>query len=424
MNKYILGTNGFVYAGGRKGENLFTQLSKSELAKNRLKLVASGRGWIGAETKGYAWDEMQNFYKKLDVYLSTSLIEGIGFGVLEALACGIPVIIPKGVGVYDELPNAENIYRYKAGDYEEMIGAIEICLEDLDNNRLNRESLRSATARFTMDAWVNEHEQAFENLLHGVQPLNNYYGDWQGKSGIYYVAYGEPAKECFVRALRSVRKFFPDLEVCLVSDVRVETTDDYLFIEYPDNDIGARKNKTLIYQLAPSEWEYVLYLDSDTEVISSDIKLFFELLADGFEFVICNNPEQYISMKDMNRPDNEDEMLELKHLLGTDDLLQYNGGVFSFRRCEATEKLLNGWSREWDKYGKRDQAALDRILYKTPIRVYTLGVEWNTVTRYHKAERSAGILHYPMQARRWKGRINDRLDSSEAWAVVHPKTNA
>lgn len=420
IKKYILGTNGFTYTGGRKGENLFEKLSKSELAKERLKLVASGRGWKGATVKGYAWDEMQDFYKKLNIYLSTSLIEGIGFGVLEALACGIPVIIPKGVGVYDELPNAENIYRYETGDYDSMLVEIERCIEDLDKGALNRESLRSATAKFTMNSWINEHQQAFENLLHGVKSINTYYGDWQGKSGIYYVAYGEPAKECFIRALRSVRKFFPDLPVCLVSDKRVKTVENYQFIKYPDNDIGARKNKTLVYELAPKEWEYVLYLDSDTEVISEDIKLFFELLSDGFEFVICTNPEQYILAKDMERPDNKEEMTELKHLLGTDELLQYNGGVFAFRRCETTDKLLNGWSKEWSKYGKRDQAALDRVLYSMSVRVYTLGVEWNTVTRYLPAEISAGILHFPMQARRWKGRINDRLDSSEAWASVHP----
>ena len=57
------------------------------------------------------------------------------------------------------------------------------------------------------------------------------------------------------------------------------------FIEYPDNDIGARNNKTLIYKLAPSEWEYILYLDADTEVVSSDVTFLFDInFLNNFKF--------------------------------------------------------------------------------------------------------------------------------------------
>jgi hypothetical protein len=110
--------------------------------------------------------------------------------------------------------------------------------------------------------------------------------------------------------------------------------------------------------------------------------------------------------------------------MGTDELLQLNGGVFAFRRNERMAAVMRGWHDEWQRWGKRDQAALDRVLYSTPVRVYVLGNEWNTITRYVNAERTAGVLHYPMTARRWRGRIEGRLDGSEAWAAVHPGGNA
>jgi hypothetical protein len=101
--------------------------------------------------------------------------------------------------------------------------------------------------------------------------------------------------------------------------------------------------------------------------------------------------------------------------VGTNEFLQYNGGVFGFRRCDRTARFFRDWHREWNVWGKRDQAALDRALYADPLRVYTLGVEWNLVTRYYPAERSAGILHYPTRARRWQGIIHHRLDNPQAW---------
>jgi hypothetical protein len=421
MTKLTLGTSGFVYKTTRKGEDLAYKLSQSELGQS-LNLVASGHGWQGFKTKLYDWDEIQDFYKSLDVYLSTSVVEGLGYGVLEALACGVPVIVPKDVGIYDELGWGTGIFRYNKGDFEDMCLCIELCIQMINSGFFEfddgRDKLRTLTNRFTSEAWVNDHLNAFEELLYTIPESKNK-GDLNGKMGIYYVSYGQPAKECFKRALNGVRKHLGDIPVCLVSDAKVESEHDYIFIEYPDNDIGARGNKTLIYELAPKEWEYVVYMDSDTEVISPDVMFLFDLLKDGWELVFCTNPSDYALVKEMNRPDNQDEMEELVELLGTDDLLQYNGGLFAMRRCENTQKILNGWHEQWKVYAKRDQAALDRSLYSNPIRIYTLGVEWNTVTRYYKAERSAGVLHFPMMARRYVGKVPGRLDSEEAWKYIH-----
>lgn len=421
MSKLTIGTNGFIYpTSNRKGSDLWTRLVNDPELSQILDYRASGRGW-GAMTKAYPFEDLEKFYHSIDIYVSTSEVEGIGYGILEALASGIPVIMPVGVGIYDEIHNAENIYRYKKSDYNDMVLAIKKCIEDLSDNHLNRESLRSTTAKFTLDAWCNDHIKAFEDLLYGSSKTekNSHSSDLHDKMGVYYVAYGDNARECFKHALTSVRKYLNDIPVCLVSDTPIEIDLDYQFIEYPDNDIGARGNKTLIYELAPKEWEYILYLDADTEVISKDVMLYFKLLQDGFDTVFCINPTSYALVSDMLRPDNQDEIIDLIERLGTGELLQLNGGVFSFRRNETTEKLFNGWHTEWLKYGKRDQAALDRVLYSLKVKLYVLGVEFNTVTRYYPAERSVALLHYPLTARRFRGRIEGRLDSDETWAMYH-----
>lgn len=408
----LVGVSGYVYSGGRKGEKMVQRLQQ-ESETLGINLCATGRGWSGAKTTHLVWEDMPAFYQGLDVYLCTSLIEGVPYPPLEAMACGIPVVIPRGVGLLDTLPDVENLYRYEAGNYKAMVTALK---EALNAPTVNRESLRGATVKFSAEAWAETHLRAFEDLLYDTPPVT-VTTPWQGHAGVLYVAYGKPSRECAVRAITSWKKHMPDTPVELVSDKPLNVGED-IFIQESDADIGGRSVKTRIYDLAPAEWEYVLYLDADTEIISPDVAFLFELLNDGWELVFCINPAKYALAREMKRSDNRQECEETFAQLGSDEILQLNGGVFAFRRNERTAHLMRSWHEEWQRYGARDQAALDRALYANPVRIYTLGNEWNTIIRYVEAERAAAIIHHPMSARRWRGRIPGRLDSQVAWEAV------
>ncbi len=47
-----------------------------------------------------------------------------------------------------------------------------------------------------------------------------------------------------------------------------------------------------------------------------------------------------------------------------------------------------------------------------------LGNEWNTFPKYMPREITAGVLHFPGDARRWHGMIPGRIDSAAAWDAV------
>lgn len=407
----VIGTSGMVYPGGRKGEDLIAKLAASPLGQ-RCTLRAMGDGWP-IQTTHYKWQDVPTFYQGLDLYVCTSLIEGIGYGPLEALACGIPVVVPRNVGVFDELPDVQNLFRYEAGDFGGLLRAIEAALAE----PLNRDSLRAITARYTHEVWQADHLGTFEDFLFGAPPVGDL-PPWAGKAGVYVVAYRGPARDCAKRLIASIHHFMPGLP-CALAAAEPGCGED-LFIRNADEDVGARSVKTKIYDLAPKEWEYVLYLDADTE-LTGDISFLFQILEDGWELAFCTNPAQYVIAREMHRPDNEDECHETFGTIGTDQFLQYNGGVFCFRRNERTKRFFHDWHAEWLRWAKRDQAALDRALYAHPLRVYTLNGVWNCITRYPDVRpEDAVVLHYPMQARSWRGVINGRLDSGEAWAAVHP----
>ena len=413
-DKPVVGVSGYVAPGGRKGEELIRQLMSSDLGK-RIGVVGSGFGWPCPTTE-YTWEGLQSFYQGLDAYVCTASIEGIPYPPIEAMACGIPVVVPKGVGILDELPDLENLHRYKAGDFDDLCREIEKALHPPSTKGVNTQSLRGATARFTTSAWVSDHKEAFREILYGPKPSAPL-PEWRDKCGIYVVGYGDPARGCADRLMRSIRRYMPGIPVAFVGDRPLGLCD--VFVERPDTDIGGREAKLEVYERAPAEWELVVYLDADTELIA-DVSFLFQILADGWDAFWCLNPSRYALVQEMSRPDNQQETAETLQLLKTGQLLQLNGGVFGFRRNERTKEFFGSWLREWRRYGKRDQGALTRTLYNHPLRLYTLGNEWNTSDRYLPAERSAGIIHHQLTARRWKGIINGRLDGSEAWASVHP----
>jgi hypothetical protein len=161
----------------------------------------------------------------------------------------------------------------------------------------------------------------------------------------------------------------------------------------------------------------VLYLDADTKVVAP-IYAFFEWIEDGWEFVICKDPHLMDTLHAFQRRNNHAETTETERKLATKHSLQWNGGVWAFGRNERIAAFFRRWKTEWEKYAQRDQGALVRAMYADPLRVLTLGNEWNTFPKYSKGIETAGLMHYPGDARRWKGLIPGRIDAPEAWAMV------
>jgi len=354
---------------------------------------------------------MPGFYNSLDVFLCASSIEGIPAPPLEALACGVPVVVPQGVGLLDDLPDLPGIWRYPAGELSGLVAALRQVLD----TPVDREALRAATVPYVAANWAADHEAAFTDLLNsGYTPERE--SDAHGGRGVYYVAYGDPARKCARASIASFKHFHPRIPVCLVGTEGGLGED--VFVPYAERDIAGRTAKLAINDLAPREWGQILYLDADTEVIAP-VDFLFDLLSDGWEMCICKDIGPNIER--MQRSDNKDEMDCTIDMLGGADLLAYNGGVFAYQRNDRTAAFFKSWQEEWQRWGKRDQAALLRAQKNHPVKLYLLGHEWNTLIRPGTdltAEMSAGILHYPMTARRWHQKIYHRLDSREAFEAL------
>ncbi len=432
----IVGFAGYTYANHRKGEDLVKGLLASDIAK-RCEWRASGRGWP-VPTKRYAWVQMPEFYQALDVLVCPSRVEGGPMPVLEALACGVRVVIPRQVGILDEIPDTPGIYRYERGELKSLLYALAQAVHP--GEAIDREALREAVAGHSVEAFVEAHRLAFEEMFgtgddaagiaEGAKPVKvtDMATDMprvrrvapvkrgtNSRRGIYCVAFGEPSRRCAARLIQSIKRHMPDVPVALCAAKPLGLED--VFIQEADSDVGGRRAKIRAFELAPAEWESVLYLDADTEVVAP-IYRYFEWVEAGWEFVICKDPHLMDTMHAFERRNNRVELAETAQGIRTLHALQINGGAWAFARNDRVAAFFQRWEREWEKYAQRDQGALLRALYADPLRVLWLGNQWNTFPKYTRGIETAGLMHYPGEGRRWRGMLPGRIDSPEAWAIV------
>lgn len=426
----IVGFSGYTYANHRKGEDLVKGILASPIAK-KVEWRASGRGWP-VPAKRYRWAEMPGYYQSLDVLVCPSRVEGGPMPVLEALACGTSVVIPRGVGILDEIPAAQGIHRYQRGDLTTLLVALEQALHSARS--VDREALRATVAAYSVEAFVEAHRAALAQLIAGgddgagieettimggamrrVEVSAPVERGTKSTRGIYCVAFGEPSRWCATRLLKSIKKHMPNVPVALCAATPLGIED--VFIREEDSDVGGRRAKLKAYELAPAEWQAVLYLDADTEVVAP-IHRYFEWIEDGWEFVICKDPHLMDTMHAFERKNNRQELLKVEKAVKTLHTMQYNGGVWAFGRNARVAAFFKRWRQEWEVYAQRDQGALIRALYADPLKVLLLGNQWNTFPKYTKGITTAGLMHYPGDARRWEGMIPGRIDSDAAFALA------
>lgn len=159
--RVVAGFSGYTYGNGRKGEGLAKLLVASKMGQ-QVEWRASGRGWP-VPTRRYAWVEMPGFYQSIDILVITASVEGVPMPPLEALACGVSVVVPRGVGLLDELPDTAGIHRYERGNGSDL----ERAFTEAHGLRpeVDREALRAVTEPYTVYGWCERHQQMFEEFL-------------------------------------------------------------------------------------------------------------------------------------------------------------------------------------------------------------------------------------------------------------------
>jgi hypothetical protein len=177
--------------------------------------------------------------------------------------------------------------------------------------------------------------------------------------GIATIAVGEKSLLENKKCIESIKKHLPDIETVTITK-SLDNSDM----------VSSRLLKTSLINHIPSHWQYCIYLDSDTRVLSTDILRIFDILQSGYDLVICPSTSQ------------DFWHIDEKELRETFDLLEYQplqlqGGVFGFSVNDKMREYFQCLSNTYMLYCNQDQAAIVRALHECPVKYWLLGNSFN-----------------------------------------------
>ena len=101
------------------------------------------------------------YYHSLDLYLNTSFHEGIPISILEAMACGKPVIAPRVGGIPEIISHAQNGFLVDGRKPEDFAA---ICLSFVKNHTLKNRMGQAAREKITKDFNASKMAQFYYKL--------------------------------------------------------------------------------------------------------------------------------------------------------------------------------------------------------------------------------------------------------------------
>jgi len=156
----------------------FTSLRARGRIAHRLVLVGQrGWGWpkIRAsiesspfrdeiELVGYASrDEVVRFYRSADLFVFPSLYEGFGIPVLEAMACGTPVVCSRAASLPEVAGDAAEFF--DPYNVEDLAAAIERVLECREYQATLRRKGKERAKRFSWDECARRHCEVYREVV-------------------------------------------------------------------------------------------------------------------------------------------------------------------------------------------------------------------------------------------------------------------
>jgi len=143
----------------------FLVIGDGEL-RPRLEQIAALWG-LGESVQFLGWRrQLERIYPDLDAAVLTSLNEGTPVALIEALACGTPVVGTDVGGVRDVIQDGENGCLVRKGDILHFSDALWQLLEHPDKRRtMGRQGRADARARFTKDRLLDQMDGQYRELL-------------------------------------------------------------------------------------------------------------------------------------------------------------------------------------------------------------------------------------------------------------------
>jgi glycosyltransferase involved in cell wall biosynthesis len=106
-------------------------------------------------------EKIPDYLYQADIFVLPSLSEGFGIVILEAMACGLPIVATRVGGVPDIVEDGVNGYLVESGDFQEMAKKIIFILENQPLKLLISKNNRIKVQEYDWKNVVNQLEQIY-----------------------------------------------------------------------------------------------------------------------------------------------------------------------------------------------------------------------------------------------------------------------
>jgi glycosyltransferase involved in cell wall biosynthesis len=113
--------------------------------------------------------DVMELLKGSDVFIMPSLYEGLSIAMIEALACGLPIIASDAPGIRDHVKNDQNGILFPIGDHKALSACI---LKILNNKKLLEKLSRNAKKSFEQQYNMRKNINTLENLFRKYVQIN------------------------------------------------------------------------------------------------------------------------------------------------------------------------------------------------------------------------------------------------------------
>jgi glycosyltransferase involved in cell wall biosynthesis len=109
--------------------------------------------------------DVLSLHKSFDIFVMSSVTEGLGTSILDAMACGRPVIATTAGGIPEVVRDGENGILVPPRDHEAMAAAIvKLLKDDALRRRMGAAGLSLVNARFSSERMVQETFSVYERV--------------------------------------------------------------------------------------------------------------------------------------------------------------------------------------------------------------------------------------------------------------------
>jgi D-inositol-3-phosphate glycosyltransferase len=113
-----------------------------------------------------AEEEIQDFYSACDAFLFPNDQQTWGLAVLEAMACGCPVLVSRGSGVHEVLADQDNALLFSPRNPGELAGKIEVLVNQPElRHEIARKGMKLARDRYNWDRFTQQIETACRGFV-------------------------------------------------------------------------------------------------------------------------------------------------------------------------------------------------------------------------------------------------------------------